>query len=96
MDARVLAEMGRVQPLRPTSAASPVQRELKELSVARHPRNVRPCYPRDMLTSKEAAHKTTVALILALIGLLGAYSGLLAPLVGFMLLAAGSLPGDID
>ena len=32
----------------------------------------------------------------ALIGLLGAYSGLLAPLVGFMLLAAGSLPGDID
>lgn len=32
----------------------------------------------------------------ALIGLLGAYSGLLAPLVGFLLLAAGSLPGDID
>lgn len=53
-----------------------------------------------MLTSKEAAHTTTVALILALIsgataliGLLGAYSGLLAPLVGFMLLAVGSLPG---
>ena len=89
--------------MRPTSAASPVQRELKELSVARHPRKVRPCYPRDMLTSKEAAHTTTFALILALIsgataliGLLGAYSGLLAPLVGFMLLAAGFLPGDID
>ncbi|MCY3793888.1 MAG: transposase [Gammaproteobacteria bacterium] len=34
VDARVLAEMGRVLPLRPTSAASPAQRELKELSVA--------------------------------------------------------------
>lgn len=56
-----------------------------------------------MLNSKEAAHTTTAALILALIsgataliGLPGAYSGLLAPLVGFMLLAAGFLPGDID
>ena len=56
-----------------------------------------------MLTSKEAAHTTTAALILALIsgatvliGLLGAYSGLLAPLVGFVLLAAGPLPGNID
>ena len=64
---------------------------------------MRPCYPRDILTAKEAAHTTTVALILALIsgaaaliGLLGAYSGLLAPLVGFLLLAAGSLPGDIN
>ena len=43
---------------------------------------------------------TTVALILALIsgataliGLLSAYSGLLAPLVGFMLFAAGTLLG---
>lgn len=64
---------------------------------------MRPCYPRDILTATEAAHTTTAALILALIsgataliGLLGAYSGLLAPLVGFMLLAAGFLPGEID
>ena len=53
-----------------------------------------------MLTSKETAHRTTVALILALIsgataliGLLGAHLGLLAPLVGFMLFAAGTLLG---